>query len=121
MQRFVFLLVTVLASSLHLPGFADSQSEQVLESPRSDLVWVAGMDVEAFWQRYADSKGGLTWGKTDTYPEYAKVKEGDTIWIETAQGPCLMEFFHRRWRRANDVRRWDDTINAYGGCPYVFD
>ena len=41
--------------------------------------------------------------------------------VELAQGPCLMEFFHSRWRRANDVRRWDESHNEFGGCPYVFD
>jgi len=32
-----------------------------------------------------------------------------------------MEFIHERWRRANDVRRWDDAFNDYAGCPHVFD
>lgn len=31
-----------------------------------------------------------------------------------------MEFFHNRWRRANDVRRWDPLFNEHGGCPDVF-
>ncbi len=41
--------------------------------------------------------------------------------IEVESGPCLMEFFHTRWRRANDVRRWVAAFNEYGGCPDVFD
>jgi len=85
------------------------------------LSWQPGSDIETFWHQYVDSKGGLTWGTSKTYPEYQQVKEGDTILIVLDQGPCLMEFFHSRWRRANDVRRWDESINAYGGCPYVFD
>ncbi len=84
-------------------------------------VWEAGTDIEAFWLQYADSKGGLSWGKSSDYPPYEEVKEGDTLLIQLEQGPCLMEFFHSRWRRANDVRRWDPSVNAYGGCPYVFD
>lgn len=79
------------------------------------------IDVEAFWLQYAKQRGGLTWGRTKTYPTYSKVKEFDTLLIEVPQGLCLMEFFHSRWRRANDVRRWDEAFNEYGGCPYVFD
>ena len=85
------------------------------------VVWSPEVETEAFWLDYAASKGGLTWGRSTSYPEYAQVKEGDTLMIELAQGPCLMEFFHSRWRRANDVRRWDPSVNEFGGCPYVFD
>ena len=79
------------------------------------------MDLETFWDRDADRRGGLTWGRRTDYPPYNKVKELDTMIIEVESGPCLMEFFHTRWRRANDVRRWDVTFNEYGGCPDVFD
>ena len=88
---------------------------------KAEVVWKQGVNVESFWQNYAKSKGGLTWGESDAYPEYAKVKEGYTLLIKVQQGPCLMEFFHGRWRRANDVRRWDDSVNEYGGCPSGFD
>ena len=86
-----------------------------------ELEWQSGANVEQFWQDYVELRGGLTWGKTTEYPDYDKVQEGDTMIIELAQGPCLMEFFHSRWRRANDVRRWHESVNEYGGCPYVFD
>jgi len=86
-----------------------------------EVVWTSGADIEAFWLRYADSKGGLIWGRSAEYPEYEKVREGDTLMIELKQGPCLMEFFHNRWRRANDVRRWDESINSFAGCPHVFE
>lgn len=76
---------------------------------------------DIFWQRYADRRGGVTWGRGRTYPPYADVKENDTFLVELDTGTCLMEFFHRRWRRANDVRRWGEAFNAYGGCPHVFD
>ena len=75
----------------------------------------------AFWESYAARRGGLTWGRGTEYPEYAKVKEFDTFLVLVEQGPCLMEFFHSRWRRANDVRRWDPAFNDDGGCPNVFD
>ncbi|MCG8669017.1 MAG: hypothetical protein MI867_06355 [Pseudomonadales bacterium] len=106
------LLVVAGAGCAATPG-TQAKSETV--------VWNPGVDVEAFWQDYAKTKGGLTWGKSSSYPEYEKVKEGDTLLIQLEQGPCLMEFFHSRWRRANDVRRWDPSINEYGGCPYVFE
>ncbi|MCL1079531.1 hypothetical protein D5R81_15995 [Parashewanella spongiae] len=79
------------------------------------------LNVEPFWLEYAKQNGGLTWGKTDSYPDYDKVNEGDKILIQLAQGNCLMEFFHSRWRRANDVRRWNDQVNNFGGCPHVFE
>ena len=79
--------------------------------------WV---DLEVFWSRYADRRGGLTWGRRTDFPPYKRVLELDTMLIELESGPCLMEFFHTRWRRANDVRRWDEAFNEYGGCPDVF-
>ncbi len=79
--------------------------------------WV---DLEVFWNRYADRRGGLTWGRRTDFPPYKRVLELDTMLIELESGPCLMEFFHTRWRRANDVRRWDEAFNEYGGCPDVF-
>lgn len=80
--------------------------------------WVT---LEQFWLNFAKREGGLTWGRSATYPEYDKVNEFDTFMVETAKGPCLMQFFHSRWRRANDVQRWDEAFNEYKGCPYVFD
>lgn len=75
----------------------------------------------AFWYNYADRNGGLTWGRGADYPPYDEVNEHDTFMVETKAGPCLMEFFHSRWRRANDVRRWDLKFTDYAGCPHVFD
>lgn len=112
--RVLLLIITVTL------GLVACSSQTEVETD-NEVVWQSGADVESFWLAYAESKGGLTWGKTSEYPEYEKVKEGDTMIVEVAQGPCLMEFFHERWRRANDVRRWDESMNEYGGCPYVFD
>jgi hypothetical protein len=78
-------------------------------------------DPDAFWLAYAQRRGELTWGRGRDYPPYAQVEEHDTFLVELDSGVCLMEFFHRRWRRANDVQRWDDAFNDYGGCPRVFD
>ncbi len=80
--------------------------------------WV---NLETFWIRYTNRRGGLAWGRRTDYPPYEQVNELDTMIIEADSGPCLMEFFHTRWRRANDVRRWDAAFNEYAGCPNVFD
>lgn len=80
--------------------------------------WLAPLD---FWLAYAQRRGGLTWGRGATYPPYRDVQEGDTFLVETHLGPCLMEFFHKRWRRANDVKRWNDRFNEHAGCSVVFD
>lgn len=82
------------------------------------LQWVT---LEQFWLNYARERGGLTWGKRKDYPAYEQVKELDTLLIEIDGKTCLMEFFHQRWRRANDVRRWHPAFNEYGACPFVFD
>ena len=112
--RFVFFVFAAALGLSACSSNTDVESTNIVE-------WQSGADVETFWLDYANSRGGLTWGKSSEYPEYEKVKEGDTFIVEVAQGPCLMEFFHERWRRANDVRRWDESMNEYGGCPYVFD
>lgn len=112
-------LIFGVVFSLSAVAASDNKDAQAA-SPQS-ITWTQGSDIESFWLRYADSKGGLTWGRTSEYPDYDKVKDGDTLLVELKQGPCLMEFFHSRWRRANDVRRWDDSINSFGGCPHVFD
>ena len=111
----LFTLGIAMSFSAVSLSFSDSPPEN--HGP----AWQSGVDTEVFWQQYIDAKGGLTWGRSSEYPEYEKVKEGDLFMVEVKQGPCLMEFFHNRWRRANDVRRWDDSVNQYGGCPNVFD
>ena len=115
------LVVSVLAffislNVLAIENEADHTGPDLIENNSQSR-----MEVEDIWINYAKSKGGVTWSESTEYPEYQKVKEGDTIMIQDKRGPCLMEFFHGRWRRANDVRRWDESVNAYGGCPYVFD
>lgn len=79
------------------------------------------LEPEQYWLAWAARRGGLTWGRGADYPPYGAVKEHDTFMVETAHGPCLMAFFHQRWRRANDVWRWNDRYNDYGGCARVFD
>ena len=116
-----FIKVCLLIGTISLSACAAEKNQQDTTAMVKEVQWQAGNDVEKFWLQYAESKGGLTWGQSITYPDYEQVNEGDTLMILLDQGPCLMEFFHSRWRRANDVRRWDNSINEYGGCPYVFD
>ena len=123
---------TFLCGAL-LPAAANSRDTkpiapkdgQVHATDASFEVWDARMkawvDPELFWMSYAETGPGKFWGRSATYPRYRDVNEHDTIVIEVATGPCLMYFFHRRWRRAQDVRRWDPTFNDIGGCPKVFD
>ena len=115
-MRFLIVLITLALGASNL-SFAQSDSARSSVAPE----WEEGTNIEQFWRAYADSQSGLTWEKNSQYPEYDKVREGDLFMVEVEQGICLMEFFHNRWRRANDVRRWDDSVNQYSGCPYVFD
>lgn len=108
-------LVTLQSSAIFAAGHDSQQARE------TEVVWRPDVDTREFWLQYANSKGGLTWGESAEYPEYDRVKEGDTLLIVLPQGTCLMEFFHSRWRRANDVRRWHPSVNEVGGCPYVFD
>lgn len=47
--------------------------------------------------------GAKSWGSKDSYPNYDEVNEFDTLVIQLKQGSYLMQFYHSRWRRANDV------------------
>jgi 23S rRNA G2069 N7-methylase RlmK/C1962 C5-methylase RlmI len=78
-------------------------------------------DIKLFWQGFAKKNKSKSWGNVSVYPNYDEVNEFDTLVIELKQGSCLMQFYHSRWRRANDVQRWNDAFNEFGGCPYVFD
>jgi hypothetical protein len=123
--KLAHLLTTLgLAVALPIPGMAQALRHGEIRQVGMIEAWDADVgdwvSPEQFWMNYADSRGGLTWGRGDTYPPYAEVSEGDLFMVELESGPCLMEFFHSRWRRANDVRRWDPAFNDYGGCPDVF-
>ena len=92
----------------------DNQKQAYLADKAS---WVT---PEVFWKHYVLKSSGKHWGSSETYPPYDEVNELDTFIVELAAGTCLMEFFHNRWRRANDVRRWDPMFNEHSGCPDVF-
>ncbi|MEM8563838.1 MAG: hypothetical protein AAGF57_16490 [Pseudomonadota bacterium] len=114
--------VIVLSAPVHAQ---DARNGEIQSSESGTLVWseqaASWVSPQAFWVSYAESNGGKFWGRSFTYPAYNEVSEHDTLLIENASGVCLMYFFHERWRRAQDVRRWDPQFNELGGCPYVFD
>ena len=120
---FALLLLTPLqnasaqASGEH-NGQVKMQAGQAMAWQESTQQWLT---LDDFWQIWANSRGGITWGKSQTYPSYDQVQEQDTFLVEIGDGSCMMEFWHGRWRRANDVRRWDDAFNDYSACPRVFD
>lgn len=88
------------------------------------LAWDAEGETwrspEDFWTAFAGRERGRNWGSGSSFPRYEDVNEHDAFVIETADGACLMVFFHRRWRRANDVWRWDPVFNEHSGCATVF-
>ena len=86
-----------------------------------DAVNEAWLSPDDFWQSFAERRRGKIWPSSDKFPPYAEVNEHDTFLYQHASGSCLMYFFHTRWRRANDVWRWDPRFNEYGGCANVFD
>lgn len=103
----------------------DYRHGEVVEKNNKQLAWDEStkklVSLEEFWRAYAKRNGGLTWGESETYPPYSQVKEFDLFMVKIDGQICLMEFFHERWRLANDVRRWDPAFNDYSGCPKVFD
>jgi hypothetical protein len=103
----------------------DPGNGQLYQSGEETLAWSGisqqWLPVVDFWLEYAPTAQGKFWGRSAQYPKYEDVNEHDTLLIQVQQGPCLMYFFHNRWRRAQDVRRWDPDFNDLLGCPNVFD
>ena len=120
---FTSLFVSLSAQAASPP--ANPSDGQLFESAEGWRAWSAPqgawLEVETFWTDYADRASGKNWGRGSDYPPYRETNEHDTFLVEVGQGSCLMYFFHGRWRRAQDVRRWDPVHNELLGCPYVFD
>ncbi|EAR61261.1 hypothetical protein [Neptuniibacter caesariensis] len=117
------LAIMISVSSLTAQAEPGEYNGQ-FKAGENPLVWSEQasewISPNQFWLAFAETKGGLTWGQRTDYPEYDQVNEHDTMIIQLESGNCMMEFFHSRWRRANDVRRWDPLFNEYAGCPDVF-
>ncbi len=124
-QHGIFLIALILASPAGAERPAAPGNGQIFESATGIEVWDEAKQVwaapEEFWLNFAAAGSGRFWGRSSDYPPYREVSEHDTLLVELEQGSCLMYFFHSRWRRAQDVRRWDPTFNEILGCPYVFD
>ena len=119
-------LVALLVLGSQVGTTQDAPTDGKVRAADTDPeVWNAAagqwQPAEAWWLAYAEGSDGTFWGKRSDYPPYAQVSEHDTVLIVVEQGPCLMYFFHERWRRAQDVRRWDPAFNEILGCPHVFD
>ena len=121
----IVLTAAALAAQADHHRPANPSDGQLHRMGAQTMAWDARANAwvtpEAFWVRYAEQSRGKYWGRTATYPPYGDVNEHDTLLIEVEEGACLMYFFHRRWRRAQDVRRWDPAFNQIAGCPHVFD
>lgn len=119
----VFLLAGGCAKDAPSPGERDGQVH--VRPDASFLAWDSvshdWVSPEEFWTRFGERRRGKNWPSDTKFPLFTEVKEHDTILLQTKTGPCLMYFFHTRWRRANDVWRWAPEFNNYGGCPTVFD
>lgn len=115
---FLSLLILPIQAEEHKNGFVSQSSDGKL------LAWNVNKNewntIELFWTNFVQSNEAKHWEQSSEYPNYGDVNEFDTFLVHLKQGTCLMQFFHSRWRRANDVQRWHDEFNAYSGCPYVF-
>ena len=118
---FSLLFVATLAAAAVPPGTRDGEVRMHGESM---LVWdgqkTSWLSADQFWTSFAERRRGRIWPASGDFPPFAEVREHDTFLYRHETGPCLMYFFHNRWRRANDVWRWDARFNSYGGCANVF-
>lgn len=120
----IILLVGMAVSTLAMAapgsrnGEIQAQHGELRAWDTASQQWLMPVD---FWYNYAAQNSARNWERSATFPPYEQVQEHDTFMAETESGPCLMEFFHSRWRRANDVRRWDSQFNTYAGCGRIFE
>lgn len=117
-----FLVVSLTSQAAPKTGEYHGQVTHVANQAQvwhvSQQTWIS---VEKFWQEWANNRDSKNWVSSTQYPIYEQVNERDTFLVKLDSGHCMMEFWHGRWRRANDVRRWDEKFNDYSACPYVFD
>ena len=121
----IVIALLASASSAFAARPANPANGTVYQGDAAVEVWHANtgewVGAEAFWLDYGATGGGKFWGRASEYPPYSEASEHDTLLIEVQGGPCLMYFFHDRWRRAQDVKRWDPAFNEVLGCSHVFD
>ncbi len=129
LTRLVFLpalmAALVAVSNVSAESLPGPTNGSIVKSDGGVDVWNSRtgewLTPEEFWLDYATHSEGKFWGRSSEYPPYDEVNEHDTLLIEVQGGSCLMYIFHSRWRRAQDVRRWNPGLNELLGCPRVFD
>lgn len=118
-----FMLLLSAAAYAEKP--MDPSDGQLYRGASKVQAWSANaeqwLSIESFWLTFTDNNDGRFWGRSTDYPPYNELNERDALLVVVEQGSCLMYFWHGRWRRAQDVWRWDDAFNDQLGCPYVFD
>jgi len=125
-MRVILILIFMLTGFVNAAETNDLSNGQVKKNDSQKLVswdenskrWIS---LDQFWKNYVKENQSHHWGTSRDYPQYSLVSEFDTFLVQVKSGTCLMEFYHSRWRRANDVRRWDDEFNNYSGCAKVFE
>ena len=124
-MRFLILTILLLAPLAFAEREPGSRDGEVQPAGEAFVAWDAEralwLSPDDFWTSFAERRRGRIWPAADEFPPYADVNEHDTFLYQHESGPCLMYFFHTRWRRANDVWRWDPRFNEYAGCAKVFD
>ena len=124
-MKFALLILLFAAPVLADTPEDGSRNGEIHRHADGFLAWDAvgerWLSPRDFWVAFAARERGRNWGEGERLPPFRDVNEHDTFLVETADGECLMYFFHRRWRRANDVWRWHPEFNEYGGCATVFE
>ena len=117
------MLATGCATTSLPPGERDGQVH--VQPDGQILLWDAEarrwLETEAYWLSFAERGPGRHWPASSVLPPPEEVGERDKILLRNQMGSCLMYFSHGRWRRANDVLKWSEDLDHFGGCPHVFD
>lgn len=99
-------------------GLERAQAEGQVRSVDQTLaaVWNAEAQAwqssESHWEHYAVRHSGNDWGGRRGFRPYDQINELTTVIFELRSSACLKEFSHSRWRRANDVRRWNTCLTS---------
>jgi hypothetical protein len=121
----IFAVVMIFNTTASAGKPTDASNGQLYHDNDETEVWSASAEkwlpVEDFWLAFANANDGKFWARSSNYPPFSEVTERDSFLVELEQGVCLMYFWHGRWRRAQDVWRWDEGFNQLLSCPYVFD
>ena len=67
MKLMLLILCLLFTYTVSATNHGGSESDVI-------VIWKSGDNIEEFWMRYANSRGGLTWGQSSDYPEFSQVK-----------------------------------------------